>query len=264
MKKLVVFALIIVGFIFNASGEEFLERINLPEGSMNIFSTNIPDGNGVYIYYYIIYKDYTAQVFDMDFKRIAVLDDVVPNQGWGNCFGDVQGKVELIQRGIGLDEFVYFATSKPDDPSPWWGIKNSSGDILFKESGKSANTIYRNSLSPGGIVVFDFCWVDGRTYKINWQSGNVGLTSLSKQSKEAFPNPVKRGETFNIDIDNLKLTDNTVLMISSITGSIKSKRTVDMDDWSVAVSTGDMEPGIYIYSLISNNKVLKSGRIVVE
>lgn len=268
MKKLIVFALIIAGFIFNASGEELLERINLPEGNVTqqIINLNEGAGNKAYLIVHNA-KNYSAQIFDTELKCIAIIDNVVPNQGWGYSPGDVQGKLYLIRSDEKSDnKFVYFATSKPDDPLPWWGIKDLSGNILFKEAGHSANTAYisRMYTDPYGTESIEYCWVDGRMYKINWQSGNVGLTSLSKPSNEGYPNPVKRGEMFNIDIDNLNLKDKAVLMISAINGSMKSRRAVDIDNRSVSVSTGDMEAGIYIYSLISNNKVLKSGRIVVE
>lgn len=263
MKKLLLFALVAASFGFNVNAEELLERMDLPEGTVNMYPEDSPFG---YLYY-VVYKDYTVHVLDRDFVCRSVLDNVVPNQGWGNCMGDVLGKVELMRPSLKVrDNFIYFVTSKPDDPSQWWGVKDFTGKLLFKETGRSATFVYRGALyNDAGEEGLDFCWVDGRMYKINHNKGGITFTNLSETEKAGYPNPVKQGEIFSIDVPELKKRDNIKLIIADVKGCVKSEVVMTEDDSRiVSVDTGAYDPGMYVYSFNDGYKVVKSGRMIVE
>jgi hypothetical protein len=79
--------------------------------------------------------------------------------------------------------------------------------------------------------------------------------------EEASPNPA-RGHTW-ISYYLPTGTNNARLVIRNLLGTVVKNENIDVNADGVRLSTGDLNNGIYIYSLMINNQAVKSKRLVV-
>jgi hypothetical protein len=79
--------------------------------------------------------------------------------------------------------------------------------------------------------------------------------------EEASPNPA-RGSTW-ISYFIPQGTVNAKIVVRNLLGSVVKTEPIDVNANGVRLSTGDLNNGIYIFSLIINNQAIKSKRLVV-
>ena len=127
---------------------------------------------------------------------------------------------------------------------------------------------------PVGLVVFVFdddiyihvYWngVQQYTYKYNKENAGVTLVSASSEpSLAAYPNPVKAGQPLNIRCK--QGIGNAVVNITGLNGTlVKSLNATTSAGGTLSIPTDGLAGGIYLYTVLSRNRVVTSGKLVVE
>ena len=127
---------------------------------------------------------------------------------------------------------------------------------------------------PVGLVVFVFdddiyihvYWngVQQYTYKYNKENAGVTLVSASSEpSQAAYPNPVKAGQPLNIRCK--QGIGNAVVNITGLNGTlVKSLNATTSAGGTLSIPTDGLAGGIYLYTVLSRNRVVTSGKLVVE
>ena len=82
------------------------------------------------------------------------------------------------------------------------------------------------------------------------------------RSVAGYPNPVRRGEVYTVDGGKASLK-NAVVNVVRLDGSLVQSFSTGNND-KVEIETSQMNGGVYIYTVIQGNKVVTSGRLVVE
>lgn len=77
-----------------------------------------------------------------------------------------------------------------------------------------------------------------------------------------YPNPVKRGETYTIYREKCDMS-NAVVNVLSTDGSLVGSFTTG-DNKQATVDTSAMNSGLYLYNVVRKNKLIASGRFIVE
>lgn len=100
-------------------------------------------------------------------------------------------------------------------------------------------------------------------YEVNREvSSNVlKLVSESKVSA-GYPNPVKQGEVYTVARGKYSMK-NAVVNVVRLDGSLVQSFSTG-DNENVEIETSQMNGGVYVYTVIRGNKVIASGRLVVE
>lgn len=128
---------------------------------------------------------------------------------------------------------------------------------------------------PVGLVVFVFdddiyihvYWNGGvqqYTYKYNKENAGVTLVSASSEpSQAAYPNPVKAGQPLNIRCK--QGIGNAVVNITGLNGTlVKSLNATTSAGGTLSIPTDGLAGGIYLYTVLARNRVVTSGKLVVE
>lgn len=100
-------------------------------------------------------------------------------------------------------------------------------------------------------------------YEVN-REGSSNVLKLVAENKNVagYPNPVKRGEVYTVDGGKRSLR-NAIVDVVRLDGSlVQSLSTGDSD--KAEIETARMDSGVYIYTAVQGNKVVASGRFVVE
>ncbi len=110
-------------------------------------------------------------------------------------------------------------------------------------------------------------WGWGNSFYIfKYDKGNAGAKlqpASSEPSQAAYPNPVKAGQPLNIKYK--QGISNAVVNITGLNGTlIQSFNVTSTAGGTLSIPTDELTSGIYLYDIISNNKVAASGKIVVE
>jgi hypothetical protein len=101
-------------------------------------------------------------------------------------------------------------------------------------------------------------------YKIT-TTGNNSI-SIQKVPSDilAFPNPVKQQEPVTITLGNLELSTGSSVQIADMSGRVIEQKAIAPNEKELRLSTRRWLPGQYIYTVISNNKAIDSGKIIVR
>lgn len=100
-------------------------------------------------------------------------------------------------------------------------------------------------------------------YEVNREgSSNVLKLVAENRSVAGYPNPVRRGEVYTVDGGKASLK-NAVVNVVRLDGSLVQSFSTGNND-KVEIETSQMNGGVYIYTVIQGNKVVTSGRLVVE
>ncbi len=190
--------------------------------------------NGDYI------KNNTSNPITVDVVR--VLNDTA-TAGWtsafclnGNCYAPFKDSVRTTIPGdstVGIIIHFY-----PDTVTPGCGIVRYS---------------VRDANNPATVAY--------QTYHACNTCTGVNELSLYSADVNMYPSPVTAGSNFSMNITNvISKSRNISLVVFSIYGSVV--RTLDVKEGNNTLNL-DLSPGIYSYSLISDNDRLHSGRIPV-
>ena len=108
-------------------------------------------------------------------------------------------------------------------------------------------------------------WHGGQyLYKYNKENAGVTLVSASSEpSQAAYPNPVKAGQPLNIRCK--QGIGNAVVNITGLNGTlVKSLNATTSAGGTLSIPTDGLAGGIYLYTVLSRNRVVTSGKLVVE
>jgi photosystem II stability/assembly factor-like uncharacterized protein len=143
--------------------------------------------------------------------------------------------------------FLPGAIYKTTNGGSTWTLDNSGG--------VSVTTTYY-SLSFAGGKGFG-CGIAG--YSVNNSAPLVGIEELNSViSSKMYPNPAKDNAIFEVennnDIMNLSLTD--------VMG--KKVKNMSINSTINHIQLSDLKSGIYFYELQSENKIVKTGKLIIE
>lgn len=93
-------------------------------------------------------------------------------------------------------------------------------------------------------------------------SSNVLKLVSEKEMTSGYPNPVKRGETYTIYREKCDMSD-AVVNVLSTDGSLVGSFTTG-DNKQATVDTSAMNSGLYLYNVVRKNKLIASGRFIIE
>ena len=94
-------------------------------------------------------------------------------------------------------------------------------------------------------------------------SSNVSIESTPKNF--AFPNPVRFNQSLTIQLSSSTiLSSESYVEMVSLNGSVVSRQPAKTFDNQISVSTRGMSSGQYIYNVISEGKIVDSGKIIVR
>ncbi len=96
---------------------------------------------------------------------------------------------------------------------------------------------------------------------IDFNSGGAGMTvaaSLTAAGR-VYPNPLPQGTPLTIEFDN-EVEAGALVVIGRVAYRLR------LDDCSdrVVISAGRLGNGSYVYSVISNDELIQSGKVIVE
>lgn len=92
-------------------------------------------------------------------------------------------------------------------------------------------------------------------------SSTVELEEASKSL--IFPNPVEKGQTLTMIMDKSKITSNSFLQITNLDGKTVNIQKINADSETVSIPS-NISSGQYVYSVISNSKIIDTGKIIVK
>ena len=106
----------------------------------------------------------------------------------------------------------------------------------------------------------------GTSYIFKYNKENAGVTLVSassEPSQAAYPNPVKAGQPLNIRCK--QGICNAVVNITGLNGTlVKSLNATTSAGGTLSIPTDGLAGGIYLYTVLSRNRVVTSGKLVVE
>lgn len=122
-----------------------------------------------------------------------------------------------------------------------------------------------------GVTVIDgniyvVVWWNNTNYLYKYNKENAGVTLVSassEPSQAAYPNPVKAGQPLNIRCK--QGIGNAVVNITGLNGTlVKSLNATTSAGGTLSIPTDGLAGGIYLYTVLSRNRVVTSGKLVVE
>ncbi len=189
------------------------------------------------------------------------------------------------------DEFEYFAVdgkvTSDGDPLLGGMILTCGGFKIMQTNGnciaevKLPETYSTIGTLDGNVreqvrVAFSVFVLDGNIYVVVWWNNtnylykynkeNAGVTLVtasSEPSQAAYPNPVKAGQPLNIRCK--QGIGNAVVNITGLNGTlVKSLNATTSAGGTLSIPTDVLAGGIYLYTVLSRNRVVTSGKLVVE
>jgi hypothetical protein len=104
---------------------------------------------------------------------------------------------------------------------------------------------------------------DSAWFRVKWHITPVGVNSLVAPSvsiSNIFPNPAVNSTTISYQLAN---ADNAIIRIYNVVGKEVRHEAVTSKEGTVTFNVSDLEPGIYFFSFICNEKVLATRKITV-
>lgn len=102
-----------------------------------------------------------------------------------------------------------------------------------------------------------------KLYEVNREVNSNVLKLVSESKVSAgYPNPVKQGEVYTVARGKYSMK-NAVVNVVRLDGSLVQSFSTG-DNENVEIETSQMNGGVYVYTVIRGNKVIASGRLVVE
>ena len=122
-----------------------------------------------------------------------------------------------------------------------------------------------NGIEGVTVVRYEFITTDTVSLTVNYIIGNHdGILDAPNSSVTAslFPNPVIATSTFKCSVpSNVKTA---TLLIYSITGQKVEEFRLNSGENKIQVNASEFQSGLYLYSVIVNNHVMTTGKMVVK
>lgn len=154
-------------------------------------------------------------------------------------------------------------------------IKNEDGVTLGsfdpREHGAGSIGLRYLFLGNKGYVTYKNEWdaaIPEKQYMtgiIDFNSGGAGMTvaaSLTAAGR-VYPNPLPQGTPLTIEFDN-EVEAGALVVITDMRGRVAYRLRLDDCSDRVVISAGRLGNGTYLYSVISNDELIQSGKVIVE
>ena len=139
------------------------------------------------------------------------------------------------------------------------------------QSGEEDFSTHYNPMNHHGTTVVKYTFFDADeeslktsvVVKYVWEADGINdheneLFELS----DIFPNPATDHFTLNYDLSNIH--SKTSLKLFNLLGSEVKNIALDRSSRQLVIQTGDLAKGIYFYSIVSGNKVLKTKKLIIQ
>ncbi|MCD4735876.1 MAG: T9SS type A sorting domain-containing protein [Bacteroidales bacterium] len=190
-------------------------------------------------------KNSGSTAIDVHVRRISnyIVDGSVNQFCWGLCFLPT---VDLSTSPINIEAG---ATNTTD----FYGEYFPEGN-----SGLSRITyVFFNATDPS----------DYTAVNVNFDIAVTGVEDIPGSGielSEAYPNPADNFVYFNYDLSLTSANDNTNLFIYNILGSVVKELNFTEVNGKASIYTGDLDEGLYFYSLISKNETIKTDKLIIK
>lgn len=183
----------------------------------------------------------TANEMNMYCKKnyIEVIENTMNMFCWGMCFGPTT--------------FV--------SPDP----------IVLAGGETTGDGVFSGHYMPQGIegtsiiqyVFYDEANPNDSSYvTVKYVAGFVGINDIVENTiSEAYPNPAT--DVSKIDF-NLDYNNSASIMINDLTGSRVKEITLNGNSGTAVIDVNDLFSGIYFYTIVTDNRAIKTGKLVVK
>jgi len=185
-------------------------------------------------------KNKTSSPLAIDVVRVQ---NVNLANGWASafcldiCYADFVDSVRFTIPANDTVDFIphFYITATPDSQTIYMKIKNVS--------------------TPTDVAYQRFHAVTKVGFSVNDNYPNLASVNI-------FPSPVTSGNTFTLDISNVKTKDNdfTIIVYSTLGNAVSTVTGLKSGNNSINLN---LAAGYYNYSLLAGNTKIKSGNIVI-
>ncbi len=179
-------------------------------------------------------------------RRIYQLENTIHYFCWGACFSPnnpdsvfMPEAFLVIEAGASSDEFAFVAHYTPND---------EVGTSMFEY------TFYnKNDRDEKVVVVAKF---------VTTPDGVLDQLMANAHISDLYPNPATSYVSINYDLPAQVETASVKIM--NILGSVVKNEVMNKNASNLRVDVSDLTNGVYFYSVIINNEVYKTKKLVVK
>jgi hypothetical protein len=189
-----------------------------------------------------------------------------------SCWGAITNTTVPVPVGQWFKYEVFLHRSSGSDGRYWAAV---NGQVIVDHNGPNMgdnndpiDRIFLNNNYGGGAAPQQQ-WVTGLEIWDGWPCG-VGVSCYSKPAGLAeidnrkiyyiYPNPFNT--SFTLQISNATILKKAVMKIYDVCS--KEVKTVSISSNETTIERGELQSGIYSYSIINNNEKIMNGKLVVQ
>ena len=224
----------------------FSQNLQLSDASGPISNggeINIGGDTGVTITAYVYVKNTTSTSMDVKVKKVEV--SLKPGSNnyfcWGSCFSS---SVYVSPLSISIPANTLNSTDFSGDYEAKGNIGTSVIRYVFFDANNPSDTAYVN---------------------VNYDAQPVGITEINPDEiifSDAFPNPANINTTIKYGIP--KNANSSRVIIRDLLGNTVKEFHLSDDTGKLLINTSDMKAGIYFYSLVINDRIYKSKKLIIK
>ena len=219
-----------------------------------------------------------CNIYNSSWQKVHTVTDFVEGVALiGSANQSYQGEDDFLFSQTLLNddaEFEYMVAKKREvnvENYPYWEtygfkIMQTNGNCLADITLPTVNEFLeapRFILLKDKLYLFFIYDSIAYLYEVN-RGGSSNVLKLVAENKNVagYPNPVQRGEVYTVDGGKRSLK-NAVVNVVRLDGSLVQSFSTGNND-KAEIETSQMNSGVYVYTAVRGNKVVASGRFVVE
>ena len=241
MKKTLL--ILLISLLFSPFGFSQSLSLSGPDGPIANNGTVLIEGDvnsTLFSYIYVTNNSASSITVGVKKEHISVIPGTINTFCWGNCFDS----------SIYISPIVIAIAAGATNTSDFWGEYDAMG-IVGKSTLKY--TFYDNA-NPGDEV----------SVYVEYSGIIVGIDELIADIKfsEAYPNPASNRVSFNYSLPaGVAKAD---VIIRDILGNIVKQTRINDSEGKLVITTEDLTCGLYFYSVIVNDKIALSKKLVIN
>ncbi len=183
----------------------------------------------------------------------------IPIKVYGKMFSNTHGDCDSTLSIIGDTIFIgvnFRESCTPVNNFSWSSFANLSllqpGIYYIKVTAKA----YSNSAPTPGIRV------KVKSFQVGSISGlnNKKMPDINAPQISLYPNPAAKN--FSIRFSNPKSQPHQVTIINSIGQVVKTTNEIKTEE--IKIEKGNLPPGVYFYRLLQNEKLIHTGKLILQ
>jgi hypothetical protein len=106
---------------------------------------------------------------------------------------------------------------------------------------------------------------DSVTVVVSYNATGVGISNISENKitfSNAFPNPANSYTVFNYNLP--QTATNAKIIIRNLLGSVMNETALPNLEGNAVISTAELKSGIYFYSLIVNDRIFTTRKLIIQ